>query len=52
MRYLAELSNGKLIEINWISYELLQIDHGWVHRLREPGLAIIFKLRKRKWKSR
>lgn len=51
VRYYAQLDSGKLLEVSWVTYELL-VKEGWVHRLKEPDLAIVFRLkRKKKWNS-
>ncbi len=54
MRYYAQLDSGKLLEVSWVTYELLVKEDGWVHRLKEPELAIVFRLKgrkKKKWNS-
>jgi hypothetical protein len=53
VRYYAQLDSGKLLEVSWVTYELLVTEHGWVHRLKEPDLAIVFRLKrkKKKWNS-
>jgi len=54
VRYYAQLDSGKLLEISWITYELLVTEHGWLHRLKEPELNIVFRIKgrkKKKWNS-
>lgn len=54
MRNYAQLSSGKLLEISWVTLELLVKEHGWVYRLKEPDLTIVFQLKgrkKKKWNS-
>lgn len=52
VRYYAQLDSGKLLEVSWVTYELL-VKEGWVHRLKEPDLNIVFRLKgkKKKWNS-
>ncbi len=53
VRYYAQLDSGKLLEVSWVTYELL-VKEGWVHRLKESDLAIVFRLKrkkKKKWNS-
>jgi len=52
MRYYAQLDSGKLLEVSWVTYELL-MKEGWVHRLNEADLAILIRLKgkKKKWNS-
>jgi hypothetical protein len=53
MRYYAQLDSGKLLEVSWVTYELLVTEHGWKHRLKEAELAIVFRMKgnKKKWNS-
>jgi hypothetical protein len=54
MRYYAQLDSGKLLEVSWVTYELLVTEHGWVHRLKEAEITIVFRLKgrkKKRWNS-